>query len=165
MENTVVFVCLGIELAARTWIEDWNRLRKGAETVNRIEVIELRTDEKYGNFIQHEPALAQVAIGRDGDRIRVKIEDFISPTILKRLDMDTPLFKAKIADWRSQIDCVMIDTAYDGAVFNVVLADVPARKTDLIDGAYTLPAPSVKTTVAVKIIDMLGEEVLVTEGV
>ncbi|MDX9710504.1 MAG: site-specific DNA-methyltransferase [Trichloromonas sp.] len=165
LENTVVFVCLGIELAARTWIEDWNRLRKGAETVNRIEVIELRTDEKYGNFIQHEPASAQVAIGRDGDRIRVKIEDFISPTILKRLDMDTPLFKARIADWRSQIDCVMIDTAYDGAVFNVVLADVPARKTDLIDGAYTLPAPEGNTTVAVKIIDMLGEEVLVTEGV
>ncbi|TRO78718.1 site-specific DNA-methyltransferase [Desulfuromonas acetexigens] len=165
LENTVVFVCLGIELAARTWIEDWNRLRKGAETVNKIEVIELRTDEKYGNFIKHEPAAAKVAIARAGDSITVTIEDFISPTILKRLDMDTPLFKAKIADWRSQIDCVMVDTAYDGAVFNVVLADVPAKKTDLIDGAYTLPAPEGKTTVAVKIVDMLGEEVLVTEGI
>ena len=165
LENTVVFVCLGIELAARTWIEDWNRLRKGAETVNKIEVIELRTDEKYGNFIKHEPAAAKVAIARAGDSITVTIENFISPTILKRLDMDTPLFKAKIADWRSQIDCVMVDTAYDGAVFNVVLADVPAKKTDLIDGAYTLPAPEGKTTVAVKIVDMLGEEVLVTEEI
>ncbi len=34
-------------------------------------------------------------------------------------------------------------------------------KTDLIDATYELPAPEVKTTVAVKIIDMLGEEVLV----
>lgn len=161
-ENFVVFVCLGIELAARTWIEDWNRLRKGEETVNKIEVIELRTDAKYGNFIQHEPATAKVAVKRDGEKIEVKIEDFISPTILKRLDMDMPLFKAKITDWRSQVDCVMIDTAYDGKVFNVALADVPEKKNDLIEGRYTLAAPAGATTVAVKIIDMLGEEVLVT---
>ncbi|MBE0501725.1 MAG: site-specific DNA-methyltransferase [Desulfuromonadales bacterium] len=165
LENVIVFVCLGIELSARTWIEDWNRLRKGAETVNKIEVIELRTDEKYGNFIKHEPATGKVAIARSGDKITVKIEDFISPTILKRLDMDAPLFKAKISDWRSQIDCVMIDTAYDGEVFNVVLSDVPEKKKDLIEGTYTLVAPVGKTTVAVKIIDMLGEEVLIQETV
>lgn len=55
----------------------------------------------------------------------------------------------------------MIDTAYDGKIFNVVLSDVPEKKNDLIDGSYTLAAPTGKTTVAVKIIDMLGEEVLV----
>ncbi len=161
-ENPIVFVCLGIELAARTWIEDWNRLRKGEETVNKIEVIELRTDAKYGNFIKHEPATAKVTITRAEGKIRVVIEDFISPTILKRLDMDMPLFKAKITDWRSQVDCVMIDTAYDGNVFNVALTDVPEKKNDLIEGSYTLPAPDGKTTVAVKIVDMLGEEVLAT---
>lgn len=161
VENSIVFVCLGIELAARTWIEDWNRLRKGEHTVNKIEVIELRTDAKYGNFIKHEPAMAKVTIVREGDKIKVRIEDFISPTILKRLDMDLPLFKAKITDWRSQVDCVMIDTAFNGEIFNVVLSDVPEKKNDLIDGSYLLPAPVDVTTVAVKIIDMLGEEVLV----
>jgi DNA modification methylase len=165
LENTIVFVCLGIELTARTWIEDWNRLRKGTATVNKIEVIELRTDAKYGNFIKHEPATAKVAIARNGDKITVKIEDFISPTILKRLDMDLPLFKAKITDWRSQVDCVMIDTAYDGKMFNVALTDVPEKKNDLIEGSYTLSAPDGKTTVAVKVIDMLGEEVMVPEEV
>ncbi|MDF1580936.1 MAG: site-specific DNA-methyltransferase [Desulfuromonadales bacterium] len=165
LENCIVFVCLGIELAARTWIEDWNRLRKGAETVNKIEVIELRTDAKYGNFIKHDPAAGKVTIARSADKIIIQIEDFISPTILKRLDMDMPLFKAKISDWRSQIDCVMIDTAYDGEVFNVVLSDVPEKKKDLIEGSYTLAAPDGKTTVAVKIIDMLGEEVLISKEV
>jgi len=165
LESAIVFVCLGIELVARSWIEDWNRLRKGAETVNRVEVIELRTDAKYGNFIKHEPASAKVAIARDGDSITVTIEDFISPTILKRLDMDLPLFKARIADWRSQVDCVMIDTAYNDELFNVILSDVPEKKNDLIAGSYILPVPSGKATVAVKIIDMLGEEVLVTESV
>jgi DNA modification methylase len=167
-ENPIVFVCLGIELAARTWIEDWNRHRerkKGEHKekleINKIEVIELRTDAKYGNFIKHEPATAKVSITRTEDKIKVVIEDFISPTILKRLDMDMPLFKAKITDWRSQIDCVMIDTAYDGQVFNVALTDVPEKKNDLIEGTYSLPAPADKATVAVKIIDMLGEEVLV----
>lgn len=32
-------------------------------------------------------------------------------------------------------------------------------------GTYELPAPKGKTTVAVKIVDMLGEEVLVTKYV
>jgi DNA modification methylase len=169
VENTIVFVCLGIELSARTWIEDWNRHRvrklddhKEKVEVNKIEVVELRTDAKYGNFIKHEPASAKVSIAREGDKIKVLIEDFISPTILKRLDIDLPLFKAKITDWRSQVDCVMIDTDYNGEVFNVTLSNVPEKKNDLIDGIYTLSASADTTTVAVKIIDMLGEEVLIT---
>lgn len=72
------------------------------------------------------------------------------------------MVQASIADWRAMVDSVMIDTAYNGAVFNVVHADVPARKTDLVTGNYTLEAPDGSTTVAVKITDMLGEEVLVT---
>jgi len=164
-DRNIVLVCLGKELAADAWLEDWNRLRKGGDAVNRIEVIELRTDPKYGRFIAHRPATAKVSIRRVEDKIRVDIEDFISPTIVERLDMDTPLFKAKITDWRSMVDCVMIDTAYNGEVFNVTLADVPKKKSDLVSGSYELPAPEGDTTVAVKLIDMLGEEVLLTERV
>ena len=39
---------------------------------------------------------------------------------------------------------------------------MPERKNDLIEGSFTLPRPDGRTTVAVKIVDMLGEEVLVT---
>ncbi len=91
------------------------------------------------------------------------VEDFISPTIIDRLEIDIQVFKAKITDWRSMVDCIMIDSAYDGEVFNVALSDVPEKKTDLVSGSYELNAPSGKTTVAVKIIDMLGEEVIVTK--
>ena len=59
----------------------------------------------------------------------------------------------------------MIDPAYDGQVFNVALSDVPEKKSDLVGGKYELQAPDGKTTVAIKIIDMLGEEVLVTQTV
>ena len=60
---------------------------------------------------------------------------------------------------------VLIDSAYDGEAVNIVLSDVPERRNDLVEGKYELPAPEGETTVAVKIIDMLGEEVLVTESV
>ncbi len=59
----------------------------------------------------------------------------------------------------------MIDTAYDRKVFNVVLSDVPEKKTDLVQVSYELPAHAGKTTVAVKIIDMPGKEVLFTKAV
>jgi DNA modification methylase len=161
-DRPITLVCLGMELAAKTWIEDWNRLRKGKEALNRISVIELRTDAKYGKFIKHEPARAKVAVARKKDQLVVEIEDFISPTILERLAQQAGLLKPKIDDWRAMVDCVMIDPAYDGKVFNVALSDVPEKKTDLVTGRYELSVSNGKTTVAVKIIDMLGEEVLVT---
>jgi hypothetical protein len=61
------------------------------------------------------------------------------------------------------VDSVMIDTDYDGKVFNIELSDVPERKQDFVAGRYELPA-SDRATVAVKITDMLGEEVLITDG-
>lgn len=63
------------------------------------------------------------------------------------------------------VDCVMIDSTYDGSVFNITFSDVPEKKNDLVTGKYELPALDGRTTVAVKIIDMLGEEVLVTKEV
>jgi hypothetical protein len=35
------------------------------------------------------------------------------------------------------VDGVMIDPAYDGQVFKVVLADIPEKKSDLAAGKYT----------------------------
>jgi DNA modification methylase len=165
-DRNITVVCLGIELAAKAWVDDWNRLRKPDKhnkTLNKIAVIELRTDAKYGKFIKHEPARGKVNIARAKGKITVEIQDFISPTILERLDQQSGLLKPKIDDWRAMVDCVMIDAAYDGTVFNVVLADVPEKKIDMVAGRYEIAAPGKRTAVAVKIIDMLGEEVLVVE--
>lgn len=159
-DRDIVLVCLGMELAAQSWIEEWNKLR-GKGVPNKVEIIELRTNPKYAGFIKHDPATAKVTIKRAGKQIKVEIEDFISPSIIKRLDMEQSMFKTKITDWRSQVDCVLIDTAYDGNVFNVALSDVPEKREDLVTGKYEFQAPFGKTAVAVKIIDMLGEEVLV----
>jgi len=161
-ERDILLVCLGKELACESWLADWSRLRKRGDVPNKIEVIELRTDPKYGKFMTHTPASAKVSVKRKGDELLVTIEDFTSPTIIERLDsQDSRLFKAHVTDWRFLVDCVMIDPAYDGQSFNIALTDLPEKKTDLVNGSYTLPAPDGKTTVAVKIVDMLGEEVVV----
>lgn len=160
-ERDIVVVCLGKEIAVDNWLAEYNH----KHPVNKIKVIELRTDPKYGKFFEHHPASAEVQVKREGDKIRVEIVDFISPTILERLEMDAGLFAAKITDWRAMVDTVLIDLAYDGKVFNVALSDVPERKADLVLGKYELPAPAGETSVAVKIIDMLGEEVLVVQKV
>lgn len=158
-ERDIVLVSLGMELAAKKVIEDHNRNRP----INKLEHIELRTDKRYGGIIKHEPLSASVEIKSDGEKLFVEIHDVFSPSILQRLDMQEGVFRAKIEDWRSVVDCVMIDTDYNGEVFNVALSDIPARKQDLVEGVYQLSAPKKGATVAVKIIDMLGEETLVTK--
>ena len=161
-DRDVVIVCLGRELATEAWLEDWNRLRQRGDVPNKIEVVELRSDPKYGGFFAHEAAQARVDIRREHDRLCVEIVDVISPTIVQRLRQQDGLLAPHIDDWRAVVDAVMIDTSYDGNVFDITWADVPEKKTDLVAGRYELAAPAGETTVAVKIIDMLGEEILVT---
>lgn len=164
-DRAITVVCLGKELASEAWLTEWNRLRKKKTDPHHIEVIELRNDPKYGGFIRHEKAQARVAVKRKGGKLHVEIKDFVSPGILQRLAQQSGVVQARVADWRAMVDSVMIDTAFDGAVFKVAHADVPVRKTDWVAGEYELEAPDGETTVAVKITDMLGEEVLITESV
>lgn len=166
-ERDIVVVGLGKEVAINGWLEDWNKLRKQGNIPNKIEVIELRSDPKYGGFFTHEPAKAKVSFKRVKDSLEIIIDDFISPTILERLrqqNKDNPLFQPQVTDWRSMVDSVMIDSAYDGKVFNITLADVPEKKNDLVDGKYSVEVKK-GASVAVKVTDMLGEEVLVVKEV
>ena len=98
----------------------------------------------------------------DSSRARVVIDDFISASILERLGQTEGVLAPQVTDWRSMVDSVMIDPAYDGEVFNVLVADVPERKTDVVEGSYEVDVPAGSSApVAVKIRDMLGEEVQV----
>ena len=49
-------------------------------------------------------------------------------------------------DWQAMVDSVMIDTAYDGEVFNITLSDVPEKKSDLVAGIYELGVPEGKSS-------------------
>ena len=90
----------------------------------------------------------------------MEILDYISPTILARMDIDRTIFDEKIDDFRAQIDCVLIDTDYNGKHFRIVESDRPEKREDFINAEYELTLPRVGAKVAVKIVDMLGEEIL-----
>lgn len=160
-ERNIVLVCLGKELAVDPWIDEWNK----KHPVNKIRVIELRTNKKYGKFLVHQPAMAKIKIERKGNKAIIDILDFNSPTIIERLNDPQSVFKVKIPDFCAMIDVCLIDTNYDGKTFRIVHSDVPEKKSDYIKGHYELEIPKKKTTVAVKIIDMFGEELLITKEI
>lgn len=159
--RNVTIVCLGKELTIDPWVETYNK----KHPVNKFEIIELRTDKKYGKFLIHKPSEAKVDIKRDGKKAIIDIKNFISPSIIERLNEEEKAVKVKIADFRSMIDTVLIDSDYNGRIFNIKVSDVPEKRNDLVKGKYEIDIPKKKTIIAVKIIDMLGEEVLITKEI
>ena len=134
-------------------------LAKEKTPINRITICDIQQD----GVITYQPAEAEVQITKKGKQATVKIVDYISPSILARLEIDRTLFNEQIDDFRAQIDYILIDTDYNGKVFNIVENDLPSKKTDFITGEYELILPRIDAKVAVKIVDMLGEEVIEVE--
>ena len=157
-ERDVVVVGLGRELSTVAWLERHNRT-----PVNRIRLIDLRTDEKHGRFFEHHPASAQVTFERANGQLRIRVDDVISPSILERLAGQEGILTPRVEDWRSMVDSVAVDTAYDGEIFDVDLIDIPVRRSDVVGGTYDLEAPAGDRPAAVRITDMLGEEILIVE--
>ena len=124
--------------------------------INRITICDIQQD----GVITDQPAEAEVQIAKKGKKVRVKIIHYISPSILARMEIDRTLFNEQIEDFRAQIDCVLIDTDYNEGIFNIVESDLPQKRTDFIKGEYELTLPRTDAKVAVKIVDMLGEEVI-----
>lgn len=149
--RNIKIVCLGQREDTKKEIEEWNK-----KSINQFEIVNLEQEK----FMIHEPCKAEIELKKtDSKNFFIKIKNFISPTILKRLfnDKDKGLFNNEIKDFRAMIDCVLIDNDYDGKIFNIVYSNVPKKKKDLIKGEYKI---EVKGKVAIKIIDMLGEEYL-----
>ncbi len=125
--------------------------------INRITIRDIQQD----GVITDQPAEAIVEITKEDAKATVKIVDYISPSILARMEINRTLFDEQIEDFRAQIDCVLIDTDYNDRSFNIVASDLPKKKTDFIRGRYELTLPHTDARVAVKIVDMLGEEIIV----
>ena len=146
----ITVFCNGSEL------EIINDLAKEKNPINKITIRDIQQD----GLITDQPAEAKVKITKRMKKATIKITDYISPTILARMDIDRTIFDEQIDDFRAQIDCVLIDTDYNGKDFKIVESDLPEKKTDFIKGRYEVPLPRSSSKVAVKIVDMLGEETL-----
>ena len=151
----ITVLCNGSEVGMQEELDTGNQRRP----INKIIVQDIQRD----GVTTYSPAEVEVDFKREGQSVTITIVDYISPTILARLDIDrTELFDVHIDDFRAQIDCVLIDTDYTGEHFTIAGSDLPEKKTDFVDGKYTVSLPRPDARVAVKIIDMLGEETIVT---
>lgn len=95
-------------------------------------------------------AEARVTATRTGEGVEVRIESFRSPSVPDHT-----------GDWRQTVDAVLIDPDYSGGVFRPKQLDVPERRVVLVAGRYLLQAAAGKT-LAVKMVDVLGNEARVT---
>ena len=66
--------------------------------------------------------------------------------------------KAKVRDFKQIIDSVMIDVDYNGKLFNAEILDLPEKK-EVIKTKYEWEySKKGKYWIAVKVVDVLGEE-------
>lgn len=154
-ERDILIICSGSELDIDEEIARHNKLRP----MNRIDYRDIQKD----GIMAFDRAQAEVEIVKKDGKGIVVIKDYFSPTILKRLDLDRTIFDEQIKDFRAQIDVVLIDTGYNGKTFNICISDVPEKKKDFVKAKYEFGLKGKKHKIAVKIIDMMGEEVLIVE--
>ena len=153
--RNITILCNGSEVGIQEELEKDNRIHP----INKIIVQDIQRD----GITTYLPAEVEVDFKKEEQNVTITFVDYISPTILARLEIDrTELFDVHIDDFRAQIDCILIDTDYTGEHFTIIESDVPKRKEDFVEGEYTVSLPRPDARVAVKIIDMLGEETVVT---
>ena len=136
-----------------------DELAQERSPINKIAICDIQQD----GVTTDQPAEADVQIAKKGKKATIKIADYISPAILARMEIDRTFLNEQIGDFRAQIDYVLIDTDYNGENFNIVVCDLPQKRTDFIKSKYELTLSRTGAKVAVKIVDMLGEEVIVVE--
>ncbi len=152
----IIIICSGQETILASEIAKYNK----KSPINKIEIRDIQKD----GLLIFDPAICKCDIKKENNKIRISIKEYLSPTILKRLEIDKNLFSEQITDFKSQIDMVLFDFNYNGEVFNICQSDIPAKKKDLIKGDYEFDIDNTNQgKIAVKIIDMIGEEVLVIE--
>lgn len=109
------------------------------------------------------PADLEVAVERQDDEVVVRIERFDAPEV--RAWLETSRKTAVPDDWRALVDEVLIDPAYDSRVMRRTVTDSPRLRTQTVTGVYRLPIAPEATAVAVKLIDLLGYEHLITKAI
>ena len=149
----IAVFCNGCELGVLAELDRRKR------PVNKIIVRDIQKD----GITTEKPAEAEVSISKRGKKVKISILDYISPSILARMELDRTIFNEQIDDFRAQIDCALFDTDYNGKHFNIVESDVPGKKSDYVRGDYEFALPRPGARVAVKIIDMLGEETIIVK--
>lgn len=154
-DEGVLVICSGMELDAIDY------LKKENKTGVKIDVRDITTDKK--NLVFKKPPEANVEVKIKDKKLTVYLKEFYSPILMRKLEVENSKalkkeYQAKVEDFRQIIDSVAIDMDYTGDLFNAEIIDLPTKR-ELIKADYIWEYPKKgKYTVAVKIVDVLGEE-------
>lgn len=161
-EEGVLIIASGAELD----VSDF--LKKENKTGVKVEIRDILTDKK--NLIFKEKPEAKIEVKAKGKKLSVELKEFYSPILMRKLEIENEKMlkkehHAKVEDFKQIIDSVAIDVDYNGKLFNAEIMDLPSKK-ELVKASYAWEYPkNGKYTVAVKIVDVLGEEYFETFSV
>jgi DNA modification methylase len=154
-EEGVLIIASGVELDAI------NYLKKENKTGVKVEIRDIQADKK--SLLFKKPTEADVDVKVAENKVSVSIKEFYSPILVQKLELENekqlnPKGKVVIEDFKQIIDSVCIDINYNGKLFNAEIMDIPDKK-NLISATYEHEYKSKgKYTLAIKIVDVLGEE-------
>lgn len=154
-EEGVLVICSGMELDVLDY------LKKENNTGVKIEVRDILTDKQ--NLVFKQKPEAKIEAEQKDGKLSVKIKEFYSPILIRKLEIENEKVfkkkgKAKIEDFKQIIDSITVDVDYDGKLFNAEITDIPS-KTDVVKCEYTYEYKKKGNyEVAIKIVDVLGEE-------
>jgi DNA modification methylase len=154
-EEGVLVICSGMELDVMDFIKKENK------TGVKIEVRDILTDKK--NLIFKKKPEARIEVKAKDKKLSVELKDFFSPILMRKLEIENEKVlkkdhKAKVEDFKQIIDSVAIDVDYNGKLFNAEVVDLPEKK-EVIKAKYSWEYQKKgKYTVAIKVVDVLGEE-------
>ncbi len=154
-DEGVLVICSGAELDVGDY------LKKENKTGVKVDVRDITTDKK--NLVFKKPPEATVEVKAKDKKLAVSLKEFYSPILMRKLEIENSKslkkeYQAKVEDFRQIIDSVAIDVDYTGDLFNAEIMDLPTKR-ELIKADYTWEyGKKGKYIVAVKIIDVLGEE-------
>ena len=161
-EEGVLIIASGIEFDVVDFIKKENK------TGVRIEIRDILTDKK--NLIFKKKPEAKITAKVKNKKLSVELKEFYSPILMRKLEVENGKMlkkehQAKVGDFKQIIDSVAVDVDYDGKLFNAEIMDLPSKR-ELVEGKYNWEySKKGKYIVAVKIVDVLGEEYFETFNV
>lgn len=154
-EEKVRIICSGVEYDVP------NFLRKENTTGVVVEIYDVLGSTKDLIFKEYPECKMVVKVKDKG--LLVDIKEFYSPLLMRKLELENERAvkkenKAKVEDFKQIIDSVAIDVDYNGKLFNAEIIDLP-EKREVVKAHYAWDYQKKgKYMVAIKIIDVLGEE-------
>ncbi|USN92060.1 MAG: site-specific DNA-methyltransferase [Candidatus Nomurabacteria bacterium] len=169
-ENKVIVICSGTELDVRDFIKQENK------TGVDIEVRDIQSDKRELDF--KKPTEASISYVLKGKKLNVEVKDYYSPLLMKRLELEnegrlSKKERVNVFDFRQAIEHVVIDINYgegqkknDDIAFNAEAFLHKDKKNDLVSVTHEHTYEKKGTyTIAVKIVDVLGEEYFETREI